>query len=195
MERIPPTMETFLVQHATTFGGPAAKRTPFTDPRPRSCPPAAPFDFEGGSLPPIRLSWDPPGQPAADPPPPAQPRIDTAPVRHLSAMTGPSTTQKFATAPEWRRPEAEAGAGHGPVPALPQLFAQSQQTLSELWDRMDVPPGDRQQFASVAFADVTTDNLKTLNDEIQRLLDRRTASVHVEQSIEIREGFLYLLQV
>mmetsp|Transcript_51983 Transcript_51983/g.92775 ORF Transcript_51983/g.92775 Transcript_51983/m.92775 type:complete len:2664 (-) Transcript_51983:286-8277(-) len=200
LDKSSPALERFPMQPAAaTFGGMAAQ-LPSTPGINRSWPPKASHD--GGHLPPIQQGWN---SPMVDPQPPAQPRgRDVAPLHQLSTRTTDEGAQKFITANDLKRPKANRAlipdrvgsclSGQVNMQALPQLFAKSQQTICDLWDRLGIPEVDRQQFAAVAFVDVNTDNLRLMNDEIQRLLDRRNASVQVEKHIEIREGFLYLLQ-
>ena len=199
LDKASSALERFPMQPAAaTFGGMAA-HLPSTPGIDRSWPPKASHDV--GHLPPIQQGWN---SPMVDPQPPAQPRgRDVAPLHQLSTRAADEGAQKFITANDLKRPKANralipdrVGSFSGPanMQALPQLFAKSQQTICDLWDRLGIPEVDRQQFAAIAFADVNTDNLRLMNDEIQRLLDRRNASVQVEKHIEIREGFLYLLQ-
>ncbi|CUF07710.1 IQ calmodulin-binding protein, putative [Bodo saltans] len=78
--------------------------------------------------------------------------------------------------------------------SVEQLFTKAKQRIIKLWDELGVAEAQRMQFAHHAMALPTLDNVAVINEEIQRLLDRRNAAVQVEKTIEIREGFLYLLQ-
>lgn len=77
---------------------------------------------------------------------------------------------------------------------LEALIAKSKQRITRLWEELGTPESDRMQFAQHHFNDNTTEALGLINDEIQKLLDERNGAVQVEKTIEIREGFLYLLQ-
>lgn len=81
-----------------------------------------------------------------------------------------------------------------PGQTVEQMFAKSKQRIIRLWDELGIPEQQRLQFAQQAMSLPTMENLQQINDEIQRLLDRRNAAVQVEKMIEVREGFLYLLQ-
>jgi hypothetical protein len=76
---------------------------------------------------------------------------------------------------------------------MEQQFARSEKAIKSLWQKLNVPNEDQEVFTASVLLDVTAENLRTLNDEIQRLEDRRAAGIAVEKAIEVREGFLYLL--
>jgi hypothetical protein len=93
----------------------------------------------------------------------------------------------------------QQGRNQGAVEQLPSasieaLGAKARQRLTRLWDEMAVPDAERVAFAHQHFANNTSEGVVIINAEIQRLVDERTAALHVERAIEVREGFLYLMQ-
>ena len=81
-----------------------------------------------------------------------------------------------------------------PTQSIESLHSKSKQRILKLWDELGVPEADRIQFSAQALSNATVEHVQAINDEIQRLLDRRNSAVQVEKNVEIREGFLYLLQ-
>jgi len=87
-----------------------------------------------------------------------------------------------------------AAADQASAANIEALFSKSKQRLQRLWEELATPDNQRASFAQQFLNVPTTENLATINDEIQRLLDERNGAVQIEKAIEIREGFLYLLQ-
>eukprot|EP00759_Apiculatamorpha_spiralis_P031143 PhF_6_TR32937/c0_g1_i1/m.48419 len=81
--------------------------------------------------------------------------------------------------------------------SVDQLHAKSLNKIQVLWDELKVPPQVRKSFLDIISPKsgaITIDHVARLNDEIQDLLNVKNAQAAIEQSIEVREGFLYLLQ-
>jgi hypothetical protein len=84
------------------------------------------------------------------------------------------------------------------VPETPvnveSLASKARQRLTRLWEELGVPDAERMAFAQQHFHSSTSETVAALNAEIQKLVDERNCAMQVERAIEIREGFLYLLQ-
>ena len=74
--------------------------------------------------------------------------------------------------------------------SLGALYAKSLARLAQLWDDCGVRETERRDYGPAS-----VESLTLINDEVQRLINRRAASFAVEERIKVREGFLYALQV
>eukprot|EP00672_Neobodo_designis_P018312 CAMPEP_0174829760 /NCGR_PEP_ID=MMETSP1114-20130205/2127_1 /TAXON_ID=312471 /ORGANISM="Neobodo designis, Strain CCAP 1951/1" /LENGTH=353 /DNA_ID=CAMNT_0016063523 /DNA_START=275 /DNA_END=1333 /DNA_ORIENTATION=+ len=118
-----------------------------------------------------------------------------------------SATPNAAAGPRGAAPlgAGPAGADGGAAPqaspsnaqgaSVEALVAKARGRLTRLWDELGVPEPERIAFAHQHLgAGDTAEALAAINAELQRLVEERNCALRVEKAVEVREGFLYLLQ-
>jgi hypothetical protein len=75
-----------------------------------------------------------------------------------------------------------------------EVFVKARDKLVLLWDDLGIDDGVRGHFFATAFVEVSAESIAAMHSEIERLVLLRAREAELKSSVEVREGFLYVLQ-